>query len=78
MIWPAVGTTAFLTLLVGFGLGLITPISWHLIALTRGYASSGCSSRTGVKLAVYRHLSRSGPRHQQFLRRLQEHLHPGP
>ena len=77
MIWSAVGTKVLATLLVGFGLGLITAISWPLIAFTWGYCIAWVFVEDWAKLAVYRHLNHGGPSRQQFLRRLQEHLHPG-
>ena len=77
MIWSAVGTKVLATLLVGFGLGLITAISWPLIAFTWGYCIAWVFVEDWAKLAVYRHLSHTGAHHQRFLRGLQEHLHPG-
>jgi H+-transporting ATPase len=77
MIWSAVGTKVLATLLVGFGLGLITAISWPLIAFTWGYCIFWVFIEDAAKLAVYRHLAHTGPRRQKFLHRLQEHLHPG-
>ncbi len=77
MIWSAVGTKVLATLLVGFGLGLITAISWPLIAFTWGYCIFWVFIEDAAKLAVYRHLAHTGPSRQKFLHRLQEHLHPG-
>jgi H+-transporting ATPase len=77
MIWSAVGTKLLATLLVGFGLGLITAISWPLIAFTWGYCIVWVFIGDAAKLAVYRHLDHTGPRHQRFLNRLHQHLHPG-
>jgi H+-transporting ATPase len=77
MIWSAVATKILATLLVGFGLGLITAISWPLIAFTWGYCIFWVFIEDAAKLAVYRHLGHTGPSRQKFLRRLQEHLHPG-
>ncbi len=76
MIWSAVVTKALATLLVGFGLGLITAISWPLIAFTWGYCVFWVFIEDAAKLAVYRHLAHTGPSRQKFLHRLQEHLHP--
>jgi H+-transporting ATPase len=77
MIWSAVGTKILATLLVAFGIGLITPISWPLIGLTWAYAIAWLFITDLAKLAVYRHLSHSGRQHQRFLTRLQEDLHVG-
>ncbi len=75
MIWSAVGTKILATLLVAFGIGLITPISWPLIGLVWAYAVAWLFISDQAKLAVYRHLNHSGRRHQRFLTRLQEDLH---
>jgi H+-transporting ATPase len=77
MIWSAVGTKLLATLLVGFGLGLITPISWPLIGFTWGYCIFWVFVEDAAKLAVYRHLDHTARHHQRFLARLQEGLHPG-
>ena len=77
MIWSAVATKVLATLLVAFGLGLITPISWPLIGLVWGYAIVWVFIEDWAKLAVYRHLGHAGAHHTRFLNRLQEHLHPG-
>jgi H+-transporting ATPase len=74
MIWSAVGTKVLATLLVAFGIGLITPISWPLIGLAWAYAIAWLFITDQAKLAVYRHLSHSGRHHQRFLTRLQEDL----
>ena len=77
MIWSAVATKVLATLLVAFGLGLITPISWPLIGLVWAYAIAWVFVEDGAKLAVYRHLGHTSRRHQAFLTRLQETLHLG-
>ncbi|MHB1595087.1 MAG: plasma-membrane proton-efflux P-type ATPase [Streptosporangiaceae bacterium] len=76
VLWSAVGTKALATLLVGFGFGLITPISWPLVGLVWGYAIAWVFVEDAAKLAVYRHLSRTGRHHLKFLGRLQEPIHP--
>jgi H+-transporting ATPase len=78
MIWSAAGTKVLATLLVGFGLGLITAISWPLIAFTWAYCIAWIFVEDWAKLAVYRHLSHATAHHQRFLRSLQERLLPGP
>ncbi len=77
MLWLAIGTKVLATLLVGFGFGLITPISWPLVGLVWGYAIAWVFIEDAAKLAVYRHLSRTGRHHLKFLGRLQERAHPG-
>ena len=77
MLWAAIGTKGLATLLVGFGLGLVSPISWPLIGFVWVYAIAWVFAEDWAKLAVYRHLSHGGTHHQRFLRHLQEHLHPG-
>ena len=72
MLWSAIGTKVLATLLVGFGFGLITPISWPLVGLVWGYAIAWVFVEDAAKLAVYRHLSRTGRHHLRFLGRLQE------
>ena len=72
MLWSAIGTKILATLLVGFGFGLITPISWPLVGLVWGYAIAWVFVEDAAKLAVYRHLSRTGRHHLRFLGRLQE------
>lgn len=52
------------TLLVGFGLGLITAISWTWIAFVRAYRLAWIFIEDWAKLAVYRRLSVvCSPRH---------------
>jgi len=77
MIWAAAGTKALATLLVAFGIGLVTRISWTLIGLVWGYAIAWVFTEDWAKLAVYRHLGQTGRHHQRFLTRLQENVHPG-
>ena len=78
MIWSAVGTKVLATLLVGFGVSLITPISWPLIGFVWAYAIAWVFVEDWAKLVVYRHLSYGSGHHQRFLARLQEHLQAGP
>ena len=78
MLWAALGTKALATLLVGFGLGLVTPISWPQIAFVWAYAIAWVFVEDRAKLAVYRHLSHQARHHQRFLHHLHERLHPSP
>ncbi|MGC8471504.1 MAG: plasma-membrane proton-efflux P-type ATPase [Acidimicrobiales bacterium] len=77
VLWSAVGTKALATLLVGFGLGLVTPIAWSQIGFVWIYCLVWVFVEDWVKLAVYRHLDLSGHHHQRFLQRVQEPLDPG-
>jgi H+-transporting ATPase len=76
MIWTAIGTKILATLLVGLGLGLITPISWANIGFIWIYCLAWVFVEDQAKIAVYHHLDLSAQRHQRFIRRLREHLHP--
>ncbi|MFV2068833.1 MAG: plasma-membrane proton-efflux P-type ATPase [Pirellulales bacterium] len=75
MIWSAVITKVAATVLVAFGFGLITPISWPEIAIIWGYSIASALVTDWVKVQVYRHLARRSPRHRGFLSRLQQPLH---
>ena len=74
MIWAAVGTKILATLLVGFGLGLVTPISWGQVGFVWAYCIVWVFIEDWAKLAVYRHLDMGGTSQQHFLRRLQARL----
>jgi H+-transporting ATPase len=78
MLWAAVGTKALATVLVGLGLGLVTPISWTLIGLVWVYCIVWVFVEDWAKLAVYRHLDHRSRHRQRFLRHVQERLHPSP
>jgi H+-transporting ATPase len=78
MLWAAVGTKALATLLVGLGLGLITPISWPLIGLVWAYCIVWVFIEDWAKLDVYRHLGHRRAHHQRFLHHLHQRLSPGP
>ena len=77
MTWSAVGTKVLATLPVGFGLSLVTAISWPLIGFTWAYAIAWVFVEDWPKLAIYGHLSHGSGHHQRFLRRVQERLQPG-
>ncbi|HHH38631.1 MAG TPA: plasma-membrane proton-efflux P-type ATPase [Sedimenticola sp.] len=68
MIWSAVITKVAATLLAVYGFGIITPISWPEVALIWGYSILSAYVTDLVKVAVYRHIAHSNPRHQHFLR----------
>jgi H+-transporting ATPase len=76
MLWSA-GTKILATLLVGLGLGLVTPISWALIGFVWAYAIAWVFVEDWAKIVVYRHLDLKSTHHRRFLGRLQESLHPG-
>ena len=75
MLWSAIVTKAIATLLVAYGFGLITPISWRAIALVWGYAIVWMFVADGVKLLTYRHLDLEAGHHRRFLSRLQGSMH---
>ncbi len=77
MLWSAVGTKSLATLLVGFGLGLVTPIAWSQIGFVWIYCLVWVFVEDWVKLTVYRHLDLAGRHHRRFLQRVHEPLHPG-
>jgi H+-transporting ATPase len=76
MIWSALGTKLLATLLVGFGLGLVTSVAWGQVAFVWTYCIAWAFVEDQAKLAVYRILDHQAPHHQRFLTRVQEHLHP--
>ncbi len=76
MVWSAVGTKVLATLLVGFGFGLVTPVSWAQIGFVWAYCLAWVFVEDWAKLAVYRHLELGGRHHRRFLARVQEHLQP--
>lgn len=78
MLWTAVGTKVLATLLVGFGPGFITPISWPLIGFVWAYCLVWVFVEDWVKLGVYQHFDHQSKYHQRFLGHLQERLHPSP
>jgi H+-transporting ATPase len=78
MLWSAVITKILATLLVAFGIGLVTPISWWQIGFVWLYCIAWVFVEDRAKLTVYRHLDLKGAYHQRFLRRMHQKLHPAP
>ena len=76
MLWTAIATKVLATLLVAFGLGLVTRISWGQIGFVWAYCLAFVFVEDWVKLLVYRHLDVAGGHHRRFLERLQERLVP--
>ena len=76
VVWSAVGTKVLATLLVGFGVGLVTPITWWQIGFVWFYCIAWVFVEDWAKLAVYHHLELSGRHHQRFLQRVGARLHP--
>lgn len=76
VLWSAITTKLLATLLVAFGLGLVTTISWADIGLVWGYCLVWIFIEDQFKLHVYRHLELGSPRHTRFLNLLKEPLHP--
>ncbi|OIK27439.1 plasma-membrane proton-efflux P-type ATPase [Streptomyces malaysiense] len=78
MLWAAIGTKVLATALVGFGLGLVTPVSWAQIGFVWVYCIAWVFVEDWAKLAVYRHLDHSSTHHRRFLGHLHQQLHPAP
>jgi H+-transporting ATPase len=76
MLWTAITTKVLATLLVAFGLWLVTRITWGQIGFVWAYCLAFVFVEDWVKLLVYRHLDLGGSHHQRFLTRLQERLLP--
>ena len=77
LLWSAIITKVLATLLVAFGFGLVTPISWESIGLIWAYCLVWVFIEDWAKLNVYRHLDLSKPRHRSFLQRIKASAHPG-
>jgi H+-transporting ATPase len=78
MLWTAIVTKVLATLLVAFGLGLVTPITWPQIGFVWAYCIAWVFVEDWAKLAVYRHLSLEIKHHRRFLTRLSQKLLPTP
>jgi len=76
LLWSAIITKLMATLLVAFGLGLVTPIPWQSIGLIWGYCLVWIFIEDWAKLGVYRHLNLDKPQHRSFLHRIKEPAHP--
>lgn len=76
LFWSAIATKMLATLLVIFGLGLVTPIPWQQAALIWGYALVWMVILDQVKIAVYHHLDPAGERHLSFFSHIREATHP--
>jgi H+-transporting ATPase len=76
MLWSAIVTKIIATLLVAYGFGLITPISWKAIGVVWAYAIAWMFIADGVKLLTYRHLDLTAGHQRRFLARLQHPMHP--
>ncbi len=73
MIWSAVATKLAATLLVAYGFfSFVTPISWRAIGLIWAYSITWALVTDAAKVAVYRRLAHTSPRHVSFLRRIHE------
>lgn len=57
LLWSAIGTKVLVTLLCGFGFGLITPISWTIIGYTWAYCIAWAFIEDFSKLFVYGRLN---------------------
>jgi H+-transporting ATPase len=70
-------TQAITTLISAFGVGLLTPLPWHLIGFVWAYCLVWVFIEDWAKLYVYHHLHFTGPTHRSFLSKLKRPLHPG-
>jgi H+-transporting ATPase len=77
VLWSAIATKLLATLLVAFGLGLVTTITWPEIALVWGYCLAWIFVEDQFKLHVYKHLELGGRRHSRFLSLIKRPLQPG-
>jgi H+-transporting ATPase len=69
------GTQTVAAAIVGFGI-LVTPLPWVYIGLVWAYCLAWMFLNDWIKREVYAQLNLSNKRHQSFLKRLQESLHP--
>jgi H+-transporting ATPase len=76
MVWSAVVTKVFATLLCAFGFGLVTAIGWGPIALVWGYAIVWMFVADATKVFTYRHLDLATHEQQRFIARLRRPIHP--
>ena len=74
LLWSAILTKLLATLFVVFPPGLITPIGWKAVGLIWAYCVFWAFVEDQAKLAVYRHLDRSTPRHRNFLHLLKQRI----
>lgn len=70
LLWSAIITKVLATLLVAFGLGLVTPIPWSSIGLIWAYCIVWVFIEDWAKLNMYKHLNMSQPYHKLFLNRI--------
>jgi len=75
VIWSAVITKIAATLLVAYGFGIITPISWSEIAIIWGYSIVSALITDIVKVKVYNLLEHRTHRHRNFLAKLKQSFH---
>jgi H+-transporting ATPase len=75
LLWSAIGTKVLATLLVVYGIGLVTPISWATAGIVWAYALAWIFVEDWAKLQVYNHLNTSSEHHEKFLSIIKEPLH---
>jgi len=75
LLWSAIGTKVLATLLVVYGIGLVTPISWATAGIVWAYALVWIFVEDLAKLQVYNHLNTSSEHHEKFLSIIKEPLH---
>jgi H+-transporting ATPase len=76
MVWSAIVTKVLATIVVAYGFGLVTPISWTEIGIIWAYCLAWMFVADWVKVVTYRHLDLSGAHHRRFVSRLAETIHP--
>ncbi len=75
LLWSAIVTKVLATLFVIYPFGLVARLSWANVGIIWGYCIVWIFIEDLAKLAVYKHLDRSSPRHRNFLTTLGRSLH---
>jgi H+-transporting ATPase len=76
LLWSAIVTKLLATLFVVYPFGLITPISWRSVGIIWAYCIVWLFMGDQVKLAVYRQMAMTSPRHRKFLEFIKRRLNP--
>lgn len=76
LLWSTIFTKLLATLFVVYPFGLITPISWQSVGIIWAYCIVWLFMGDLAKLAVYRHLEMSSPRHRNFLKFIKHRVIP--
>jgi len=73
--WSAVITKFLATLLVVFGLGLVTPIPWSSVGIIWAYCIVWIFIEDWAKLSVYHHIDFKSNRYKFYLNLMKEPIH---